>query len=231
MDTKNSAAVPAAIVIAGIVIAGAIVYSIGKSGSQPAPDNGEAQVAASLDKMRPVDATDHVRGAGAPLTLVEYTDPECPFCKRFHETMQQVMKEYPGKIAWVYRNFPLKELHSKAPNESAALECAGKLGGNDIFWQYTDALYAATPSNNGLDPAELPKIAANLKLDATAFANCLKNGDTVKKVESDAADAMATGGNGTPWSILVTKDGKKYPVNGAQPIENLRQLIDTALKS
>ena len=230
MDTKNSIAVPAAIVIAGIVIAGAIVYSVGKKATVPVADNGEAAAAASLEQMRPVDATDHVRGAGAPLTLVEYTDPECPFCKRFHETMQQVMKEYPGKVAWAYRHFPLKELHSKAPNESAALECAGKLGGNDVFWQYADALYAATPSNNGLSPAELPKIAGNLKLDVTAFNACLTNGDTVKKVESDAADAMATGGNGTPWSILVAKDGKKYPINGAQPIEALRQLIDMALK-
>lgn len=230
METKNSFAVPAAIVIAGIVIAVAIVYSVGKSNTPQAEEKPAAT--GDLEAMRPVDATDHVRGPlTAPVTIVEYSDPECPFCKRFHETMQAVVTKYDGKVAWVYRHFPLPELHSKAPHEAQAIECATKLGGPTMFWNYADALYAATPSNNGLDPAELPKIAVNLKLDAAKFNACLESGEMAKRVDADKENGVATGGNGTPWSILIGPDGKKYSINGAQPIESVSQMIDLALKT
>ena len=228
MDTKNSFAVPAAIVISGIVIAIAIVYSVGKSNTAPVAQEPEA--AGDLNAMRAVTANDHVRGdLKAPVMIVEYTDPECPFCKRFHETMQEVMKKYDGKVAWVYRHFPLPELHSKAPKEAEAIECAAKIGGAGTFWSYADALYAATPSNNGLAASELPKIAGNLGLDVAKFNACLASGEMAKRVEADKQNGMATGGNGTPWSILVGPDGKKYPINGAQPIEEVSKMIDAAL--
>lgn len=231
METKNSLAVPAAIVIAGVVVAGAIIYGMGKSKvGQVGVPGEDAAMAGALDKMRPVDATDHLRGnIDAPVTIVEYSDTECPFCKRFHETMKEVVKKYDGKVAWVYRHFPLKELHAKAFNEAKAMECAAKIGGANMFWQYTDALYTATPSNDQLDPAELPRIAGNLKLDRQKFADCLASDDVDAAVTADLEDAMATGGNGTPWSILVTKSGTKYAINGAQPLENLVQMIDMAL--
>ncbi len=228
METKNSFAVPAAIVISGIVIAIAIVWSVGKSNT--AQVGNEPETVGDLEAMRPVTANDHVRGdLKAPVMIVEYTDPECPFCKRFHETMQAVVKKYDGKVAWTYRHFPLPELHSKAPKEAEAIECAAKIGGAGAFWTYADALYAATPSNNGLDPAELPKIAGNLGLDVTKFNACLASGEMAKRVEADKENGMATGGNGTPWSILVGPDGKKYPINGAQPIEEVTKMIDLVL--
>lgn len=230
METKNSFAVPAAIIIAGIVIAIAIVYSVGKSNTPQGI--GEPATTGDLDAMRAVSANDHVRGdLKAPVTIVEYTDPECPFCKRFHTTMQEILKKYDGKVAWVYRHFPLPELHSKAQKESEAIECAAKLGGTGMFWSYADALYAATPSNNGLDPAELPKIAKNLGLDTAKFNACLDSGEMAKRVDADKENGIATGGNGTPWSILVGPDGKKYSINGAQPIETISTMIDAALKT
>ncbi len=236
METKNSLAIPGAIIAAGIIVAIAIVYSVGKfatpKGSQQA--NTEANISVSLDKMRPITANDHIRGTmDAPVKIVEYSDTECPFCKRFHATMQDTVKQYNGKVAWVYRHFPLEQLHSKAKNESKAIECAAKLGGPAMFWSYADKLYEITPSNNQLDPAELPRIASDLKLDRQKFADCLANpqADIDKKIADDTDNATATGGNGTPWSILIGPDGKKYPINGAQPIESIKQLVDLVLKT
>ena len=235
METKNSFAVPVAIIGAGIIVAIAIVYSVGKFATPEPGENpaGEENISASLDKMNPITAADHLRGnADAKVTIVEYSDTECPFCKRFHTTMKDVVKAYDGKVAWVYRHFPLEQLHSKGKNEAKEMECAAKLGGHAMFWAYADKLYEITPSNNQLDPAELPRIAGELKLDRAQFADCLAKpqADIEKKINDDLDNAMATGGNGTPWSILVGPDGKKYPINGAQPIENIKQLVDSVLK-
>ncbi len=78
---------------------------------------------------------DHIRGnPDAPVTLVEYSDFECPFCKRFHPTVKRIVDEYGGRVRWVYRHFPLDEIHPvKARREAAAAECAAELGGNDAF--------------------------------------------------------------------------------------------------
>ncbi len=236
-EQTNSFAVPVAIVIAGALIAGAMYMSPGKGALNPTAADGNAPTsqgeAGSLDQMAAISASDHIRGnPDAPVKIVEYSDTECPFCKRFHDTMKQVMDEYgtQGKVAWVYRQFPLTQLHPKAPKEAKALECAGELGGNEKFWAYTDRLFEVTPSNNGLDPMELHTIAQFVGLDMQKFNSCLESGKYAKHIEEDTQNAMATGGNGTPWSIVVGKNGKKYPLSGALPYESVKQLIELALE-
>lgn len=106
--------------------------------------------------MTPVSQNDFIKGdLNAEIVAVEYSDSECPFSKRFHVTMQQVMKNYNGKVAWVFRFFPLDSLHQKARSESEAIECAGMLKGNEMFWKYLDRVFELTSSNDGLDPALL----------------------------------------------------------------------------
>ncbi len=230
----NALTMPIAVVIAGVLIAGAVIYSGGKTGSSNtavAPQQPVAQQTGDLEQMKPISKDDHIRGnPDALVKIVEYSDTECPFCKRFHETMKQVMDEYgkDGKVAWVYRHFPLDQLHSKARKEAVALECANEQGGNDKFWSYADRLYEITPANNGLDPAELPKIAQYVGLDIAKFNTCLGSTKYDKHIEDDVQNAVATGGNGTPWSIVVGKNGKKYPLSGAQPLSAVKQLIDLA---
>lgn len=235
-NQKNTLAMPIAVVIAGALIAGAI-YLNGPTEKGVVANNKQqpqvAKEAGDLDQMMPVTSKDHIRGdINAPVKIVEYSDTECPFCKRFHPTMKQVMDEYgkDGKVAWVYRHFPLDQLHSKARKEAEATECAAELGGNDKFWAYLDRLMEVTPGNNGLDPAELPKIAQYVGLDTGKFNECLSSGKYAKKIEEHLQNAQATGGRGTPWSIVVGKDGKKYPLSGAQPISAIKQLIDLASK-
>lgn len=234
---KTILTMPIAVVIAGALIAGAVIYSGGKTQSgntANAPQQQPvAQQTGDLESMTPITSKDHIRGnPDAPVKIVEYSDTECPFCKRFHTTMKEVMDEYgkDGKVAWVYRHFPLDQLHSKARKEAVALECANEQGGNDKFWSYADRLYEITPANNGLDPAELPKIAQYVGLDTAKFNTCLASTKYDKHIEDEVQNAQATGGNGTPWSIVVGKEGKKYPLSGAQPLSAVKQLIDLALQ-
>ena len=229
--------IPVAIVIAGVLIAGAVYLGTSKGASTTAVNNQQPQQApqqtGDLEAMKAISSSDHIRGnPDAPVKIVEYSDTECPFCKRFHGTMKEVMDEYgkDGKVAWVYRHFPLDQLHSKARKEAVALECANEQGGNDEFWSYADRLYEITPANNGLDPAELPKIAQYVGLDVAKFNTCLASTKYDQHIEDEVQNATATGGNGTPWSIVVGKNDKKYPLSGAQPLTAVKQLIDLALQ-
>lgn len=173
---------------------------------------------------------DHVRGnRRAAVSVVEYSDLECPFCKRFHPTMQQVLQTYGDKVNWVYRHFPLDSIHSKARKEAEATECAGEIGGNEGFWEYVDRLFAVTPSNNGLDPAQLPQIAQDVGLSRAKFEACLNSGKYAAHVAEDLADAIAAGGTGTPYSVIVAGN-QKIPVSGAVPFSQLQAMLDPLVR-
>lgn len=177
-----------------------------------------------------VSNDDWVRGdADAPITIVEFSDTECPFCQRFHVTMQRIVEEYDGKVRWAYRHFPLENLHSKAVKEAEATECAGELGGQEGFWTYLDRLMEVTPSNNGLDPAQLPVIAGDVDLNVVAFNECLEEGRHEQKVREHIAQASAAGGRGTPYSIILYGD-EKLPIGGALPFEQVKAMIDPLLQ-
>jgi protein-disulfide isomerase len=234
---NNKISIPAAILVGAVIIGLSIIFALSPRGATPTAQQGNQknpvpQQAGDLEQIKPVTAKDHIRGnPNAPVKIVEYSDTECPFCKRFHATMKQVMADYidSGKVAWVYRNFPLDSLHSKARSEAVALECANDIGGNDKFWEYTDRLYEITPSNDGLNAAELPKIAAYVGLDVNKFNTCLTSGKFDQHIEDDVQDAVATGGQGTPWNIVISKNGKKYPISGAYPYEEVKKVVEQAL--
>jgi protein-disulfide isomerase len=181
----------------------------------------------------PPNKNDHVYGnPGAPVTLIEYSDFECPFCKRFHQTAKQLVDESKGQVKWVYRHFPLEQLHPvKARKTAVASECANELGGNDAFWKFADRFYELTPSNNRTDTdTVLPQIAREIGLDEKQFASCLTSGRHDRRIDEDHRGAVASGGNGTPWSIIVSKKGKTYPLSGAQPYAAVKQIVELALR-
>lgn len=208
--SNNPLSLPVAIVIAGVLIAGAIFLRsfAGSDSSEKKQPEGKAPSASQEElTLALVDAArDYVRGnPNAEIIFVEFSDTECPFCKRFHTTMLRVMEEYgkAGQVAWVYRQFPIVELHSKAPKESEALLCAAELGGNGKFWEYTDRIFEVTPSNDGLDPLELSRIAVGIGLDGAGFEECLASGRHAARVQSEFKDGTAAGANGTPYSVLT----------------------------
>lgn len=236
-EQQNNLSVPIAIIIAGVLIAVAVFYGGNKNTNGNVANAPQQQSAAQqtgdLEKMFPISSGDHIRGnPDAPVKIVEYSDAECPFCKRFHTTMKEVMDKYgkDGKVAWIYRHFPLDQLHPiKARKEAVAFECANELGGNDAFWKYTDRFYEITPSNNQTNTdIVLPQIAKETGLDVAKFNTCLASTKYDQHIEDEVQNAVATGGNGTPWSIVVGKDGKKYPLSGAQPLSAIKQLIELA---
>lgn len=244
---KNNLTVPVAIIVAGFLIAGALFITRGGPGGVSlfgASDKKAADTTLpNTDNIiiEPVTSADHILGnADAEIFIIEYSDTECPFCKQFQDTMHSVMDDYgrSGKVAWVYRHFPLykpdaqgRALHSKAGKEAEALECAAEIGGNDKFWEYENMIYDITPANNGLDLAMLPKIAADIGLNKAKFTACLDSGKYAQKVSDSYDAALKAGASGTPYSIIVTKDGTKIPISGAQPYSAVKPVLDTLLSN
>jgi protein-disulfide isomerase len=223
--TRDQWLVPIAIIVAGAIIAVA-VYFINKD--KPATPSG--QTAANV---RPYDpAQDHILGnPNAPIKIIEYSDMECPHCKTYAVTLKDLIGEYgpTGEVAWVYRHFPIAELHSKAPKESEAAECAAEVGGGDeAFFKFVDRVYEITPSNNGLDLGALPDIAAGVGLDREKFKACLDSGKYKAKIDSQVAEALALGIRGTPMSYISVA-GNMLPVEGAQSLSAMRSAINAIL--
>ncbi len=236
--------IPTAIVIAGAIVAGAIIYTM-----KPVPSTNPTAAAAlgvAQTDLKPVSASDHILGnPNAKIKIIEYSDPSCPFCKVFHNTMRRIMNDYgkSGNVAWVYRHFPIDKpgtssdggiLHPNAGHEAQALECAAALGGNDKFWEYTNRLYDVTPSvteqtPDGLDQRELPKIAEYVGLNKIAFITCLDSGRFKDKVEAQYMDGLNMGIQGTPSSVMITPTGKNIAIEGAQPYESIKQSIDALI--
>jgi len=203
----------------------------GAQGGQPAA-GGTQPSFGSADQVDKLRQDDHIRGdKNARMLLIEYSDLECPFCKRFHPTAQQLVDEYNGQVVWVYRHFPLDQIHQKADKEAEAVECAYELAGNDGFWKLTDKIFEVTPSNNGLNLDDLPKLAGEVGLNQGAFKTCLDSGKMAQHVEADFQNGAKAGVTGTPGNILLdTKTGKTKLIPGALPFENFKTEIDNMLK-
>lgn len=230
-STPSSLGVPVAIIIAGGLIALSIYFG-GSAAQTPAPANQVATVSAApapaqptVGPLRPIGADDHVRGAvSAKVTIMEYSDLECPFCKQYHMTLQRLLKEYPNDLRWVYRHHPIPQLHQQAPAEAMAVECAGEQG---KFWELLDKIYAITPSNDGLNLEELPTYAREVGVaNIATFNACRQANKYQQRIDTDSQEVQQVG---TPYSVLIGPDGKEIPINGAQPYEQVKGLIDQAL--
>ena len=226
---KSNFVLPITIVIAGALIAGG-VFLAGKAGPGGQNTDGDPTEA------RPYTAgKDHILGnPNAPVKIVEYLDLECQHCKLFHSTMHRVMDYYgaSGQVAWVVRHFPLAQIHSKAPQEAQAAECAGKLGGDTAFFAFVDKVFEVTPSNNGLDLAQLPVIAGQVGLNVEQFNSCLSSGEFAEAVQASFNEAVAAGAQGTPYTLIFVND-ELVPggnLGGAQPYDSMRAIIDAVLQ-
>ncbi len=222
---KSQYILPGTIVVAGLLIAGA-VFLTGKM-SVPAGNGGSTTVTA-----RPYDpARDHILGnPNASVKVIEYYDLECPHCKTFHTTMHQIMDHYglAGNVAWVERHFPLASIHSKAPQEAAASECAAEQGGDAAYWKFVDRVFEVTPGNNGLDLAQLPVIAGEIGLNVEAFNTCLSSNKYAKKISDSYAEAIALGAQGTPYTLIMVGN-EAVTLPGGQPYDSMRAAIDAVL--
>jgi protein-disulfide isomerase len=233
---------PLAIVIAGVLVSGTIYMSQNKSG---ASEKGKSVADIAQDALRPkidvaaVTSADHIMGSiNAKVKLIVYTDPECPFCKIFHNTTKALYEQQKAKgdLAIVYRMFPLESLHPKAPKISEAFECAAEIGGNDSFWKYADQVFDYKPSGNDFDLNKLYEFAGVINVDSAKFKTCLDSGKYAAKISEGIVAGSKAGGQGTPYSVvsvkgqfipLVDANGNGY---GALPLPAISQIISELSK-
>jgi len=196
----------------------------------------EAQASASSQQAKNVRAVsvdrDHIFGnPDAEISLIEYSDFECPYCKRFHNTAKQIVDAYDGRVNWVYRHFPLGFHNPGAQKEAEASECAAELGGNDAFWKFSDLIYQRTRSNGkGFPIANLVPLAKEIGLDDKKFKECLDSNKYAGRVQEDLKNGIESGVSGTPGNfILNNKTGAIRVKPGALPFENMKKEIDSML--
>jgi protein-disulfide isomerase len=191
------------------------------------------QVQETAKKVRrPSPDRDHIRGnPRATISLIEYSDFECPFCKRFHETPGKLLETHGDQLNWVYRHYPLGFHNPGAQKQAEATECASELGGGDAFWRYTDALYGRTTSGGkGFPVEQLAPLAEELGLNRLDFEKCLESGRYATRVKEDLDEGSAIGITGTPGTILLNnKTGEVRLLSGALPESTLAASIGELL--
>ncbi len=213
------------------MIAGAIYFSNNTTSPQPVKNSNDQEQGVAAVEVSPVTEEDHIRGnPNAPIMIVEYSDFDCPFCKRFHETMRQVMDNYgtTGEVAWVFRNMPLEQLHPSAPHVAAAAECVAKLAGNDAFWKFSDLVYEERNTNEPTNLSRLNEFATTAGVDEAALEACLESGETRADVEADFNEAIAAGAQGTPYPVIMIGD-QTAVIEGAQPYSVVKQVLDNLI--
>lgn len=190
--------------------------------SQQAPSPEDDQPVAA-GPVAPVTDKDHVLGnKNAKVTVVEYSDFECPYCSRHEPTLKQLLQTFPKDVRIVYRHFPLSSIHSHADLAAEASECAFKQGGNDAFWKMHDKLFAQA-AGAGLSDTIYPDMAKSIGLDPNKMKTCLDNHETKSVVQAQAASGNDAGVNGTPANFI---NGKL--LSGAQPYSAMEAAVKAA---
>jgi protein-disulfide isomerase len=189
-------------------------------GDQPAPPPSGAP--AEVGDVPEIQQNDWVKGnRNAKFALVEYSDYECPFCSRFHPTAQQMLEEYGDDVMWVFRHFPLESIHPSAKPLAIAAECAGKLGGNDAFWKFTDEVMTNGPT------VDTSALAGTIGLNVSNFDSCISNEETIDLVEEDIQGGLSAGVTGTPGNILLNiETGEAELLPGAVPFSMVKTALD-----
>lgn len=227
---KNIYLIALAIIIAGVIIAGAIVYTKSpqpaelsqKSGTaqfvSPEDSKGESETGEGAKTEFTITEEEHIRGnPEAPVTIVEFSDFQCPFCQRFHPTVQQILENYPNQVRWVYKHFPLG-FHEQAQPAAEASECAAE---QEKFWEFADGLFENQPR---LGENLYKELAQNLGLNMGQFEECLSSRKYKDHVQADYQEGIATGVRGTPGNFV---NGESIP--GAVPYETLKAAVERSL--
>ncbi len=209
---------------------GAAAGGAAAGGGAAAPAGPTGPTAEQLAALPEVGSSDHIRGnKNAKVTLVEYSDFECPYCQKFGPTLESVLKEYGNDVAWVFRHYPLP-FHANAQKAAEASECVAKIGGENKFWEYHDLYFERTPANGtGIAIADMGKLAGEIGVNATAVQTCIDSGEMAEKVKAQMDAGASAGVTGTPGTYIVTKDGAKAMIPGALPLEQVKSQIDQYL--
>jgi len=229
-QAANPNLLPISILIAAVMISGSIFYAVNRtpSGAPTPAQGGDVAAAPDLKALLTLGERDAILGdANAPVTLIEYSDFQCPFCGRFYsETEPQIRDAYvkTGKVKIVYRH--LAFLGPESVEAAKASECAKDQG---KFWAYHDELFKTEikdgqEHNGNLDKDLFVKLAGTVGLNVSAFTQCYDSGTYASFVDDEVAKARAGGVNATP-TVFVNGT----VVQGAQPFSAFQPIIDAAL--
>lgn len=227
-QSRTSLALPGAIVIAGIIIAGSILYTNGSRTASVGDANPQADAPRVVERTS-IESTDDpsLGSPDAPVTIVEFSDFQCPFCRIFwQDTFGKLKEEYidTGKVRLIYRDFPLA-FHSAAKPAAVGAECAQEQG---KFLEYHNAIFAGQAAQGtgtiSFTVSDIRTWAHTGGLEMTAFNQCINSSDFDAEIEADVAAGTAAGVSGTP-SFFV--NGAE--IVGAQPYAVFKQMIDEAL--
>lgn len=203
----------------------------GPASAAPTPVVADVQGdSAPTPAGKPADVTsdDHILGPNnAKVTLIAYSDFQCPFCQRFHPTALKLVNDYKGKVRLVFRSFPLSSIHPQAQKASEASECVASLKGNDAFWKYADALFQ---NQDSLGDALFADLAVKAGVNKGAFQSCLSSGKFAAKVNASEAEGASAGVQGTPATFVIAADGSSELMGGALPYEQAKAYIERALQ-
>lgn len=224
-QTKRSAwFIPGAIIAAGLLLA-VSVYVVRSSHVLGAPKG-------NLDALRPVTSADHIIGnPNAPVIVIEYADIDSSFTKSFQPVMEQIMTTYGpnGKVAWVFRHFPLVDQYPNSEAHAEAAECASSLGTSKTFWSFIDFLQAYAPGDQQFDPSNYNSVAQSLGLDTTRFDSCMAAHTYQRHVEQDITNAIDIGASGSPYSVIQIHGQKSVPLEGSLPYDQMKKVLDQAI--
>ncbi len=229
---KSHPAVPIAIVVGFAMVALAVFFTGGNDSVPIQLPPNVAQEDALAGTVRPVDGTDYIKGnPNAPILMIEYSDYDCPFCKQYHDTLTQIMNEYgiSGRVAWVYRQFPLEQLHPNSPKVSEAALCVGSLGGSAAFWKFTDAIFANRELEEPTNTIALPDLATESGVDRAAYQSCVSSGQMKEKVSTSVEEAFALGAKGTPYTVLIVGN-EQAVINGAQSYDVVKSIVENLIQ-
>lgn len=161
----------------------------------------------------------------AEVSMVVFSNINCIHCAGFHLTTKKLVQNNKDKVNLIYRHFPVISLYPDSPKKAEAVECAGELGGNDIFWRYLNVLFTSAPM---LQISELPQIAEDIGLNRKKFEQCLDSNRHTKKIRKHSVDAKGAGAIGTPFLVIVFDD-IKIPISGAVSYGKIENIINKLL--
>ncbi|MBU6310511.1 thioredoxin domain-containing protein [Patescibacteria group bacterium] len=226
MQAQETSVWPIAIAI--IVVGAMIAYAL-YSALRPEQSLVLGQ-SARVSEAPPITEADHVLGnPDAPIKIITYTDLDCPYCRSFHAVMKQLMAVYGtnGSVAWVYRHFPLVELHPNAPALAEASECAAELGGTDAFWKFMDGAFTADRLNDRFDMTQLEPVAASAGVPLQQFRDCMSSGRHRAAIKEEFEDAKKAGATGTPFSIVMSAGNPALPISGSRSFGGMQDIIES----
>lgn len=180
-------------------------------------------------KFAAIEKDGYIKGnKNARITIIEYSDMLCPFCKRHYtaQTIENLIAKYPNDVNMVFRQMPLPQLNPTAPIWAQGALCVGQLAGADKYYEYLTKAFAAEEFTE----ANVTEMAVSLGVNKSKFANCLTSEDTIAKVAAEVAEGNAFGINGTPGNIVVDNQKGTYTViAGAYPTETFEAEITKIL--